>query len=369
VIGRIILQHVALNTREAFTLHWRRLLRLGGKLLLSVIFFCVVLEVAVRIVAPVDRLVMTPNMYDPVLGTRMEPNFTGFIHCPEYQIKLAINAKGLRDREHPYEKPAGVRRILCLGDSFTAGFGVDAEETFPKVAERLLAANATATLHWEVINAGVGGTGTAHHLAYFETEGFKYEPDLTVLAFCVNDFWDNMIAGLYSQEEGRLVRHEAPADWQLKVRRWTRWIPGYANLFSRSHALNVLKHLIAETHYRGLGRQVRTECDRQAERQRQTTFAATLIVALDESCRQHGGRFLLMIVPPVLDQTEDAERLSDLAKTVSAKGVQCLDLRPRFEEFKRQGIEINYPDDGHWNVTGHEMVGEILWRFVRDDMR
>jgi hypothetical protein len=34
------------------------------------------------------------------------------------------NSDGLRDREHAVEKPRGARRVACLGDSVTLGYGI-----------------------------------------------------------------------------------------------------------------------------------------------------------------------------------------------------------------------------------------------------
>src|SRR5574337_1459165 len=39
----------------------------------------------------------------------------------EFKTTVRINSKGLRDVEHPYEKPPGVFRILVLGDSYMEG--------------------------------------------------------------------------------------------------------------------------------------------------------------------------------------------------------------------------------------------------------
>src|SRR5262245_43955387 len=50
-----------------------------------------------------------------------------------------INGEGMRDdREFAHAKPAGTRRIVSLGDSFTIGYEVEREQTFSAVLEREL---------------------------------------------------------------------------------------------------------------------------------------------------------------------------------------------------------------------------------------
>jgi HEAT repeat protein len=45
------------------------------------------------------------------------------------------NSDGVRDREHAVEKPPGVRRVVCLGDSVTLGYGIRPHEAWPQVLE------------------------------------------------------------------------------------------------------------------------------------------------------------------------------------------------------------------------------------------
>src|SRR5262245_34513988 len=52
-------------------------------------------------------------------------------------------------------------RLVALGDSLSAGFGLKATEAFPPVLERLLRARGHAV---EVANAGVSGDTTANGL-------------------------------------------------------------------------------------------------------------------------------------------------------------------------------------------------------------
>src|SRR5687767_7118590 len=44
----------------------------------------------------------------------------------------AFNADGVRDRTHAVEKPAGVLRLVFLGDSVTLGDGIEPPQAYPQ---------------------------------------------------------------------------------------------------------------------------------------------------------------------------------------------------------------------------------------------
>lgn len=112
------------------------------------------------------------------------------IHIPNASARIMgadvhINSHGLRDREYSYNKPAGVTRILLIGDSLTFGFGVKEEDTFARIIEQKL--NEGGTRKYEVINAGVGNYNTEQELAFYTTEGVKYHSDIVILGWYIND--------------------------------------------------------------------------------------------------------------------------------------------------------------------------------------
>lgn len=120
--------------------------------------------------------------YDPVLGWENKPNYSGIVRIDtQTAFHVTHNAQGLRDKDHPYEKPTGVTRILALGDSFVWGFGVAQDELFSEIIER-------DNPRIEVINMGVSGYGTDQQFLTYTEEGYKYHPDLVVLAFYANDY-------------------------------------------------------------------------------------------------------------------------------------------------------------------------------------
>lgn len=109
---------------------------------------------------------------------------TPYSHAFLMGTDVAINSKGLRNRETQYSHPDGTIRIMMLGDSLTFGWGVREEETFARRLESILNGTGIKT---EVINAGVGNYNTSMEVAYFLSEGYKYNPDVVVLNYFIND--------------------------------------------------------------------------------------------------------------------------------------------------------------------------------------
>jgi hypothetical protein len=173
-------------------------------LAVSVLIGGIVLEVGVLVF-----LGEQPKFPRHVVGSKFglrinQPNCTYRQKSKDVSVQFRINAKGMRsDRNYPYQKPAGLMRILSLGDSFTIGYEVSLEETFSSVLEKELRSRGYRV---EVINAGVSGYGTAEECLYLERELFRYQPDLVILTFYGNDLSDNVRAGLFEIRDGHLIQ-------------------------------------------------------------------------------------------------------------------------------------------------------------------
>jgi lysophospholipase L1-like esterase len=103
-------------------------------------------------------------------------------------VDVRINSQGLRDYEYSLAKPAGVYRIMLLGDSTTFGWGVPVNETTAKILERNLnTQHLPGYDHVEVLNAGVGNYDTVQEVTYYHTRGRAFQPDLVVLVYFIND--------------------------------------------------------------------------------------------------------------------------------------------------------------------------------------
>jgi lysophospholipase L1-like esterase len=86
-----------------------------------------------------------------------EPGGRAELVMDEFRSLYEINRFGYRDRlDRTLEKPPGSRRLLLLGDSFSAGWGVEFEETFGALLERRTSVEVVNTArnggcpHWYV---------------------------------------------------------------------------------------------------------------------------------------------------------------------------------------------------------------------------
>jgi hypothetical protein len=105
--------------------------------------------------------------YDPQLGW-------------DYQIA----ASRIRGPRKTGPKPAGMYRVITLGDSFTWGIEVKDDECFPHYLEKILQGQRAS----EVFNMGVGSYGIDQMLLKYERHGRPLRPDVVVLGIFPHDY-------------------------------------------------------------------------------------------------------------------------------------------------------------------------------------
>ena len=102
--------------------------------------------------------------------------------------KLRTNQHGMRaDKDFTLEKPAGVRRIVGIGDSGMFGWDVEQGEPYMSVLDDILNAGDRAP-HYEVMNLAVPGYNTALEVQSLVYKGLQFAPDVVIVGWCDNDF-------------------------------------------------------------------------------------------------------------------------------------------------------------------------------------
>lgn len=315
--------------------------------------------------------------FDPWFGWTNRPLAAGPTRAAgQYDTSARINSRGLRDREIvPARTGAGVR-VLCLGDSFTWGWGVGDDETYPKVLERELPGS-------EGINAGVCGWGTAQELLWLEREGLAYAPDAVVLGFYLNDFADNASDSgggyrrpTYALDGSRLVLRNVPIPEP-------RGGPLVAlGAFARSHLLTPRLFLaawewidrgffhgadltpIARARLLGPGPQPPPA---EAE-------TGAILAGAKRLCDGKGIRFLVLAIPSVCQvrpsapapcRAQDEATYAALIRLCAAERIEIVEPLGELRAAEAGGLSVFPPTAMHWNAAGHRIAAHLLARRLR----
>lgn len=147
----------------------------------SVLLTLLILEAAIR-VRGYDPEISKEMRFHPSLGWTMDPEWSRADH---------VNSDGFRFPAVTPEKTPGQRRLLVLGDSFSAGTSFPYSMTFPGRLQRWLTQGDD---DWQVINLSAGDWGNAQQLLALREYGRRYEPDVVVLQlFPFNDLCNDGI--------------------------------------------------------------------------------------------------------------------------------------------------------------------------------
>jgi hypothetical protein len=290
--------------------------------------------------------------------------------------KFVTNSRGFRNtREFAYAKDPGTLRILSIGDSHTEGFEVRQDYTFSAVAERFLR---DRKIPAEAINAGVSGYSTAEALAFLESEGYRYNPDVVVLGFFENDFEDNLKAGLFGLDAGqRLVAQKYEYVPGVKIQNViyslapVRWLSEnsyfYSLLFNgvwvhfknRATMAAVAAGAKAPAHD-GLEYAVATSASRSAS---DIALAAALIERMQQFCASRGIRLIVLDIPGRRDANHFVASMPPaLVERLKASGVELVASESLLAGF--QGAAQMHAEHGNEHISEftHTLTGAEIGR-------
>lgn len=143
---------------------------------------------------------------DPVLGWRLSR------HCRPFEdgSTIQVNEDGIVGEDVPPKEP-GELRVLCMGDSITFGTSFEGL-TFPHYLEQALA-RWSPDRKWRVINAGIPGYTTWQGLALLDELAPRYNPDLLVVTFLIEEMGTHPYRGSPPETPGlrvqRILYHSA----------------------------------------------------------------------------------------------------------------------------------------------------------------
>jgi len=282
-------------------------------------------------------------------------------------VRVKINSKGLVGPELDYSKRPGIKRILYLGDSVTFGYRMKRYNlSFPYHMEYILEHKLNYEI--ETVNASVGGYSPWQEYIVLSTEGIKYDPDLVVVSFVLNDVTAKLgLLRFGGTGEGFQLDHSV-----------TGTIDRLAEV---SGIFYFAKRISARIRF---GSNIQ-----QGARQREAMDVADVVYnpthediqeAWQVTLQDLGNIFdyakekdlpIVLAIFPFSFQFYDVENRSTpqriLRKFAADNNVPVIDLLPiLFRRLKTEGAkpESYFMDPKHLSERGHEVVAEVLADFI-----
>lgn len=331
-----------------------------------------------------------PLVPDPYRHHALVPNSYAEIRQRDFAYIQRVNSLGLRGPETTVEKPAGTRRILMLGDSFTMGKGVEDDETFSVLVEKTLqpVLKACGGGALEVLNGGVDSYAPVLSYIELDRDLAKLAPDLVVLNL---DNSDLVQEAAYRKEavraaDGTIVAvpmasrsslYERFVSWTSRNLFFTRALLAYVNR-ALDHRELTVRRAVNEISRETFAHTLEGDVDRTAQwddvfdsidqiKRLTDSIQSDFVLTTYPWAHQVGdvgwipGRYMYM---------EKGERTSDLSQRVvrqrsAALGIDLFEALPDFQRY--QGTEpLYFAYDPHWTAAGQRVMAEALSRYIAE---
>jgi lysophospholipase L1-like esterase len=272
-------------------------------------------------------------------------------------MPIRINRFGQRGEDYEFNKPAGERRVLVLGDSLTMGQGVLDGETYPYRLGEILVQRGPEWRGTRVINAGVNGWTSWHYAQWAERRLPLFAADLLVVGLYLgNDFELPAVgAGTIPVPLENALRDSALYHALMNLYREYLWKRVEAR--RRNVALSEVERQLEVL--KGVAPTALSEHD---QRLLWRESAIPQLMRIRDAARAQDVDLVVLLIPTCAMVNGDASNgIQDFLRSeLEAQGVSvatCID------ELRTAGLEawLSY-DVGHLSVLGNRVVAQALAR-------
>lgn len=265
-----------------------------------------------------------------------------------------VNGQGFRGPEVAQSKPPGTYRIACLGDSHTFGTGVAEHETWPVQLQALLERR-TPELRVEVLNCGVSAYDTEREVILLRERVLKFDPDLVLLQFHVNDVGARNALGWKSP----------PDDWLLDLSH-----PRRGGWIGRLRSTSTLAHwCLDRLHaYRGARDEAGLSMDGYAPNSPGWLKVRTSLRAARDLTEERSVAFAVVLFPyllrvgPHLSSHAAFEQVADLCRR---EGIPYLDAENAFEGVDATEMRVHV-HDFHANARAYGIFARAVDQWLAE---
>lgn len=263
--------------------------------------------------------------------------------------EISINSDGFRGPEYSVAKPKNTFRIIMLGDSETFSFMLPQTDALAAQLENLLNHD-SGPLRYEVLNFGVEGYNIFQELEMLKNKGLKYEPDLIILNYVLND----PEPGEYYFDKSFLMRHSA---------------------LVRYFSYRIKKALIRRERKR---MNIHTEIDNYYYYHQPKYFnpVKAALSELADIAKRRGNKLVVVIFPTSSLMVKDFRQnypylpLHSLVKSVDSGNMIFIDLMDEFNRLGMtpQSVSINYKyDESHKNAPCLKISAQYIYGILKSE--
>jgi len=311
---------------------------------------------------------------DKVLGASYTPGSRWRFSHPEYKVEYTINKDGFRDRKkHPVPKPEATLRVLLVGDSFTFGQAVGYDQIWPVLVERQLKEKGYDQI--DLVKAGIQGLDTRSEFLLIQRLLKKYDCDVVVVGFLINDLYTNSLYGIDDLEEmsngtNDNVKEQSKESWTRSVKKVFMKHDQKQNFhlltFAKRLALSS-DELYCKLYMASANRGEWFNMPLSETSKQQVEVTEILFNKIAEYCRSLNKKLIVFSIPQqfqVLYNSEsqdiDVSRYDKhFAKFAAKNGFDWVASLGAFKE-QRFDEDLFYRHDGHLNRKGNEVAAEIF---------
>ena len=341
--------------------------------------------------------------YDEKLGGMIPvPNQKGFKDHPKvYHYEYQNNDIGMRDTRQVADFARYPHKILCIGDSFTYGWGVNDNETFARILEKKINKDSVA-----VLNAGASGTGTDYALKFFQVRGEELSPNTLIYFYFDNDLSDNKANAYFHIENDSIISNQKNSYANVNALKKNKLVHNklYNWLSSNSQLFGLIRYNVGLMWNRKVSEANQATIDssnkvKQAQdveqgnpksvvMEKKTTTEPNkanqlstenplyhtykYLSALNKETKKQGVNFLVFYIPAHTSLEEYQK--SGTIKVEDELNKYCQQNQIRFFSFKNEIVKVKnpieslyLPVDYHWNKNGHALAGDYLYKTLKQE--
>ncbi len=339
-------------------------LRSLGLWILISIATLIYLEVGLRFIG---RATLPLLRTDPEVGSIHVKDFRGNVWDERSQQSHFIKTNNLGyigEGDVSVVAATGTTRIAILGDSLVEAQQVDFYHNFSHLLETTLNVSRLCSQPFEVLNFGVGGTGTFSQYQTFKYKVAPLKPDLTLLVFH-DDYLDNLQKSAFNLETYAQERKSVG----LKAFLLQFQLPKF--VFSKVQSSTTVIYLLRTLGFYESSGITDGTSDDPSTSSSFLSYTFDLLKKMDTLVRASGSNLVVVVYSNEahsahVDAWKQDQRMVALTEFLAREQITFVNPANDLAQAKTKTSGcLTYDCEDHFNQQGHEAMASFLYQTVK----